>query len=243
MHNITLLYYLPIATTMISILFAWRIFTRYRQRGNQGVHLLWWSGGVLVFGMGTFAEGWIALFGWNPVIFKFWYIVGALMGGAPLAQGTVWYLLRRKTAYRLTLGLITVVTIAAVCVLFSPINYAVVDPRLPSGKAFTWQWVRAFSPFINTYAVIFLVGGALYSAWHFYRHSRGTGKGNQISRDRFIGNSLIAAGALMPGIGGIYSRTGHTEILYLMEIIGITLIWLGYYYNTRKRPVLAPSPT
>jgi len=46
----------------------------------------------------------------------------------------------------------------------------------------------------------------------------------------------------MPGIGGVYSRAGHTEILYLMEIIGITLIWLGYYFNTRKRPVLATAP-
>ena len=90
--NNTILHYLPILTTIVSILFARTIFKRYFSNRNSR-HLLWWGMGVIVYGMGTFAESWITLLGWNPVIFKFWYIVGALLGGAPLAQGTVWFLL------------------------------------------------------------------------------------------------------------------------------------------------------
>jgi len=163
------------------------------------------------------------------------------MGGAPLAQGTVWYLLKPSTARRLTVALVTTILVASICVLLSPINYDLVDPHLPSGKVFSWQWVRLFSPFINTYAVIFLIGGALISAWRFRRESHKNTKGALIARDRFIGNVLIAIGALLPGIGGASSRFGHTEILYIMEMLGLSLIWLGYWYNTRHREVVTPK--
>lgn len=163
------------------------------------------------------------------------------MGGAPLAQGTVWLLLRKKTARRLTYGLVTLVSIASICVIASPINVVLVDPHLPSGRVFVWQWVRAFSPFINTYAVIFLVGGAILSAWRFRKSYQKGGRGAEIARDRFIGNVLIAVGAILPGIGGASSRAGHTEILYIMELVGLSTIWLGYWFNVRKRPVTVSS--
>ena len=90
--TLSIVHYLPVATTIISGVFALAVFRRYQARGG-GTHLLWWAGGIFVYGAGTFAEAWITLFGWNAFIFKFWYIVGALLGGAPLAQGTVWLLL------------------------------------------------------------------------------------------------------------------------------------------------------
>ena len=234
MQQLTIVHYLPILTTVLSAIFAFVVFRRYRARG--GAHLLWWSFGILVYGMGTFAEGWMTRFGWNPGIFKFWYIVGALMGGAPLAQGTVWLLLRERTARALSWIVAAVIAVAAVSAAASPINYAVVDAHVPSGTAFAWQWVRAFSPFINLYAVVFLIGGAVYSAWRFGRVARAEGSGSAIARDRFYGNVFIAVGAILPGIGGVATRMGHTEILYIGELAGIVLIWLGYWFNIRRRP-------
>ncbi len=234
MAPVSILHYLPIATTALSLVFAAAVYRRYLARGG-GNHLLWWSGGILVYGLGTFAEGWITLFGWNAFVFKFWYIVGALLGGAPLAQGTVWLLLRARTARVLTFALVAVAVVASACVIASPINYEVVDPHLPSGTAFGWQWVRGFSPFINTYAVIFLFGGAVLSAWRFGRAASASEPG--IARDRLVGNVLIAIGAILPGVGGAASRMGHTEVLYLMELVGILLIWPGYWFNIRRRPI------
>ncbi len=232
MREVTFVHYLPILTTVISALFSSLIYRRYRKLG--GTHLLWWSGGVLVFGLGTFAESWITLLGWNVSIFKFWYIAGALMGGAPLAQGTVWLLLQRKTAKRLTIALILFVTVASIFVLMSPVEMDIVDPNLPSGKVFTWQWVRGFSPFLNSYAVIFLIGGAIISALRYRRETQDKSFDAEIAHDRFIGNVFIAVGAILPGIGGAASRAGYTEVLYIGEFIGIMLIWTGYWFNTGK---------
>lgn len=82
------------------------------------------------------------------------------------------------------------------------------------------QWVRAFSPFINIYAFIFLVGGAAWSAWRYAKASGSAG--------RMWGNISIAVGALLPGIGGTSARMGHVEVLYITELVGLVFIWIGY---------------
>jgi len=93
--------------------------------------------------------------------------------------------------------LVLVVSVSAIIVSLSPINYDLVNPHLPSGKVIVWQWTRGFSPFINLYAVIFLVGGAVLSAWRFRKLSSDNTT-SPIPRDRFIGNVLIAIGAILP---------------------------------------------
>jgi hypothetical protein len=216
-------HFIPIVTTVIAIAFSIVVFRRYRDR--RGPHLLWWSIGLFFFGVGTGTEAATTLFGWNPGVFRAWYIAGALLGGAPLAQGTVYLLLSRRTADRLTVALLAVMAVAALCVLLTPINYALVESHRLSGRVMEWQWVRAFSPFINLYAAIFLIGGAILSAIRFSR-KKGT-------YHRMVGNILIAVGALLPGIGGTATRFGHVEVLYVTEFAGLILIWLGYRWNVR----------
>jgi hypothetical protein len=214
--------YLPVITTVLSLVFSGALLRRYLTRGH-GPHLLVWAVGVFVYGVGTFTEAFTSVVGWREGVFRAWYISGALMGGAPLAQGTVYLLLRRKTAHILTACLITVVLVASACVLASPINPALAEAHRLSGKVLAWSWVRAFSPFINTYALIFLVGGAILSAARFSRRKE--------THHRFVGNVLIAIGALLPGIGGAFTRFGYVEVLYVTELIGLSLIYFGYRFN------------
>jgi hypothetical protein len=218
--------YIPVATTFVALIFAWVVFQRYQEKG-KGAHLLWWAAGIFIYGVGTFTEGFVTLFGWNQAVFRAWYISGALLGGAPLAQGTVYLLMQRKTANRLTLILLPFILVAAGFVLLTPLDYALVEAHRLSGKIIEWRWVRWFSPFINTYAFIFLVGGAALSAYRFHK-SRQT-------YHRFVGNVFIAIGALLPGIGGTFTRFGYTEVLYVTELAGIVLIYVGYSYNVRSK--------
>ena len=75
--------------------------------------------------------------------------------------------------------------------------------------------------------MIFLVGGAIVSAVR-YRRTRET-------YPRFIGNVYIAIGAILPGIGGAFTRFGHTEVLYVTELIGLLCIFAGYRLNVTGR--------
>lgn len=220
------IHFIPVVTTVVALLFAPRVYGRWKER-RSGPHLLWWAAGILVYGIGTFTEAFTSVFGWNEWIFRSWYISGALLGGAPLAQGTVYLLLSRKTANRLTAVLVTFVVIASVGVLLTPINMELVEAHRLTGSVMEWQRVRLFSPFLNTYAALFLIGGAVLSAWRFRRHAA--------LKDRFIGNVYIALGALLPGIGGTFTRFGYTEVLYVMELLGLLLIWTGYRYNIRGK--------
>ncbi len=217
--------YIPILTTILSALFSASIWRRFRER-PRALHLAWWAAGVAIYGVGTLAESWVTLFGWSPPVFRTWYIAGALLGGAPLAQGSVYFHLDRRVAHRLTLALVAYVAVASYFVCSVPLDPARVEPHRLAGKVMEWGWVRLFSPFVNLYAVIFLVGSAALSAWRFRKQ--------QGSYDRFVGNSLIALGAILPGIGGSFTRLGYTEVLYVLEFIGIILIWRGYRSCTRE---------
>ena len=224
---VSLVGYVPILTTVLAAGFAAAVFRRWRER-RPAPHLLWWSLGIALYGVGTLAESYTTLFGWQEPVFRLWYVAGALLGAAPLAQGTVYLLLPRRTADVMAAILVTVVAVAATAVWLSPVDAAAADPHGLSGRVLEWQWVRGFSPFVNLYAVIFLVGGAVVSAWRY--------RGEPSHRHRFVGNVLIAVGAILPGIGGVSARMGHTEVLYVTELVGIVLIWAGYAFATSSSP-------
>lgn len=226
-------HYIPLATSLFALWFVPQLLRRWRSR-RPAPHLAWWALGVALYGVGTVTESLTTLLGWHEGIFRLWYISGALLGGAPLAQGTAYLLLKRRTANLLSAVLVTVVAVAAVCALLSPINLAAVEPHRLSGKVLAWSWVRSFSPFINSYAFFMLVGGAIYSAFHFL--------GEEDQRGKVYGNIAIAIGALLPGIGGTFTRFGHVEVLYVTEFLGLTLIYLGYRLNTAPPRVLLPLP-
>ena len=159
--------YVPIITTIFSVYFFIEIYKHYKVRKTK--YLLWWSIGVLTFGLGTFAESINVLFGWNEINLKYWYIVGALLGGFPLAQGSVYLLMRRKFANSTTKIFSVIIIFASVCVILTPLDIPKDFDYKLTGAIFSWQWVRYFSPIINIYAFIFLVGGAIYSAIKYYR--------------------------------------------------------------------------
>src|SRR5205814_1028742 len=105
--------------------------------------------------------------------------------------------------------------------------YSLVETHRLSGRVLGWHGVRMISPFINTYAAIFLIGGAIISALRY--------RTQPDKRHKYVGNILIAVGALLPGIGGTFTRFGHVEVLYVTEFVGLLLIFAGYRANVREQ--------
>lgn len=225
----SVVHFIPILTTLLAIPFALEIYRRYRRFPDR-LHLLWWALGIATYGVGTLTESLTTLLGWQEPVFRAWYVSGALLGAAPLAQGTVYLMLSRKVAHTLTALLLLYVAVAATAVYLSPIDYAAVETHRLSGRVFAWQWVRMFSPFVNLYAVVFLIGGAIMSALRY--------SADVSTRHRMWANVLIALGAILPGIGGTATRMGHVEVLYVTELAGMLLTWMGYRMSVR--PVAVP---
>ena len=229
---LSITHYLPVLTTFFSVYFSYVIIIRYKTK-PQALYLLWWGIGVAVYGMGTFLESYNTLFGWHEVTFKLWYIFGALLGGAPLAIGSIYLLLKKRVGNIAVFILLITVGITSVFVILSPINYQLVKTNVLNSNVLGWQSIRIISPFVNGLAGVFLIGGAIYSAFTLRKKPK--------MKNRLIGNIFIALGALLPGIGGTLSRLGHTEALYVGELAGIILIWYGYIYCQKPVSVLIPA--
>lgn len=210
--------YIPIFTTLFSVYFFREIFRHYQYR--KTTYLLWWSLGVLTFGLGTVAESINILIGWSIPNVRYWYIVGALLGGFPLAQGSVYLLMKKRFADISSVFFVSLIIVSSVFVILTPITIPDNFDYKLTGKVFEWKWVRYFSPLINLYAFLFLVGGAIYSAIKYYRQG--------IKEAPFRGNIFIAVGGLLPGIGGSFTRAGYVEVLFVTEFIGLVLIYYGY---------------
>lgn len=232
-------HYIPIATTILSAVFCGVLIRRYRFKG-RGAHLLWWAGGIACYGLGTAMESLITLHGNTPVLNKWWYITGALLGGYPLAQGSVYLHLPKRTAHLLSAATVPFIILFSVLVLLSPVNLEVMEAHRPAGAVLGWGWIRYATPIINTYAVFFLIGGAAWSAIRFARRSE--------TANRATGNAMIAFGALLPAIGGGATKLGHVEWLYVCEFLGLICIWMGYGLCIRAplpadhRPIGEPAP-
>src|SRR5688572_16127806 len=160
--------YIPILTTLFTVYFTAILWKHYQQDFSKK-YILWWALGVFVYGAGTLTESIVTLFGWSPIVFKAWYITGAIYGGVMLAQGSAVLLFKSEVA-RVTSVLVILVTVSAsVAVMLSPLDLSEVEPHRLTGSVLVWKQVRYATPFINIYAFIVLVGGAVHSAIQYAR--------------------------------------------------------------------------
>jgi len=88
--------------------------------------------------------------------------------------------------------------------------------------------VRLTTPFFNIYGLLTLVGGAIYSAYLFWR--------KRVMPNRVIANVLIAAGALAIGSASTMTRLGYGQFLYLGELISAIMMFVGFRMAARPQP-------
>ncbi len=105
----------------------------------------------------------------------------------------------------------------------------VVRGLLPLGAA-----VRMTTPFFNIYGLLTLVGGAIYSAFLFWR--------KRVLPNRVIGNLLIATGALSIGFASALTRLGNGQYLYIGELAAAILMFSGFMVAGKPQPQENPAP-
>lgn len=220
--------FLPLVSALVSFVFAFFVFRRYLVR--HGTYLLFWAIGMVFYGIGGLCEAYYSILGWSPLIFRMWYLIGAVLVAAWLGQGTVYLLVKKPMVATILTVLLVLGSLYAAFRVFG----AQLDPTLMtsslhtgselSGKAITSAGVRTLTPIFNVYGTVTLVGGALYSAYIFWR--------KRVLLHRTLGNILIATGALLPAFGGTFSRMGIPGALYLSELLGAILLFVGFLRAT-----------
>jgi hypothetical protein len=223
--------FLPYLSTIVTFVFAIAVYNRYRQRG--GMHLLLWAFGLLLYGIGTLTEVILGL-SFSVFALKIWYLTGAMLTAAWLGMGTVHLLIRKgNTAMILTWVLAGISLLAFILVMMAPVTSTVYDVSRPVSEQYKEIFTRngliiLLTILLNIYGTLTLVGGAIYSAYLFWR--------KKILVNRMFGNILIAVGALSPAMGGSLLRAGLTDMLYLSELVGAILMFIGFLMATSSVP-------
>ncbi len=102
---------LPGLTALVALVFVAAVLQRWRS--NRRPYLLLWAIGIAAFGLGTAAEAAFGLWGWNPLLFRLYYLCGAILAAAWLGQGTV-QLLGRAPWTRISLVVLTLLSLYGV---------------------------------------------------------------------------------------------------------------------------------
>jgi len=224
---------LPLFAMVVGFALAIVILNHYAGAPGRRLHELVWSISFFMFGLGALAEVFGDLVGWQDLLTRIYYISGAILAVTYLGLGEailLWHGRVRQIAIAVGV-LFTIVSLFAIVA-------APVDPtRLQSDSP--WRAVAppgslltVLAGLSNSLGTLLIVGGALYSAWVFWR------KG--IQRQRMIGCVLLALGTIVVAMGGVLAGWLNQHAwLYPPMAVGVAIMFVGYLQTTR---VTAPKP-
>jgi hypothetical protein len=209
---------IPLISAIVSFIFGITVLDQYFAR-RQPFQLLW-TIGLFMYGISAFTEFYTETYGLHLIMFLLWYLFGAICVAAFLGQGTVYLLAKRRTAHILTAILVAISVYSAIRLFTTNIDLGMAT-RL-TDKIIVPTDVGVLTGLMNVYGTVTLVGGAIYSAWIFWR--------KRILPYRVQSNVLIAIGALLPAIGGSLLRLGTARgtPFYVLELSGAIIIFIGF---------------
>jgi hypothetical protein len=178
--------------------------------------------------------------GWNELLVRLYYISGAILAVALLGLGELILLTPRwRTPLLVVTAALSVLTVLAV--FAQPINPAdLIGPAPWKAVGVKGSLSQLLAILSNSIGTLLIVGGALYSAWVFWR--------KRIQFHRMLGCVLLAVGTLVVASGGVLAGLFEAHAwLYPPMAVGVAIMFVGYLETTRppqaaKRATTVPEP-
>lgn len=223
---------ISLLTLLVSLGLAFQVGRQFASR--RRAHQLVWTIALTLFAVGAGCQFLAGLGHWSPLLYRLWYLSGAILTAAYLGQGTVYLMARRKVAH-LSMAMLALGSVYALIKVFGApvdLNQALTG-IVVSGKGMPPS-VRLMTPFFNIFGTLTTVGGALMSTRYFLW--------NGGSSSRAAGTACIAVGAFIVAMGGTLARFSVPEALYITELLGISVIFCGFSLTARPSPTSGPNP-
>ena len=223
--------------TVITFGFMMSVLRQYRQR--RRAYQLVWSLALLAFAVAFLAQFVATAAGWNALLFRLWYGFGALYAVPLLGLGSIFLLCPRWA--KIAAAYITVLLMAwGFLRIYSPdaaiSNFTIVAGSTHPNTRQLPQDIRFSAIFLNSIGTLVLFAGAAWSAWTFRRR--------RTAPHRVVSNLLIAGGASLAGAAGGLERLGYPSLLFLGNLLGITVIYIGFLRSNERflwRSLLRPA--
>ncbi len=92
-----MIHYIPLISAIVSLVFALAVLDQYFARRRP--YQLIWAIGLFMYAISTSTEFWVGAWGLNVTVYRLWYLFGAIFVAAYLGMGTLYLLVRRRTAH------------------------------------------------------------------------------------------------------------------------------------------------
>ena len=206
----------PLLSAAVSAVFAIVVLLQYARRRRR--YQLVWGTGLAMFSIAATAGFLARSGGATAVEYRVFYLFGAILNVAWLAAGTVALLARRRVTDFTLAGVLAFSAVSTLVVLSSPVD---LSAAIDTGRGFQdVPGPRILAAVGSGLGTVVLVGGALLSGWGFAR------RGHQARRA--LANVIIAAGVIITAAGGTATFSGASGVVELSNLIGITVMFLGF---------------
>lgn len=208
---------LPFLTALVAGVFA--VVVAVHHARTRRTALLAWAVGLAMFAVASVAGGLARSTVPTTGEYRTFYLFGAILNVAWLGLGTVLLLVASRTwrlvafAFVLVLSAVSLYAVLATSV---DLSVAIATGRgFPDGSA-----PRILAGVGSGLGSVALIGGALWSAWIFFR-KRQNGR-------RAIANVIIAVGVFVVAAGGTVTLTGANNVLEVTNLVGIAVMFAGF---------------
>ena len=224
----------PLAAALVSAAFSISLIRQFIDRRKP--HQLAWGVAMAAFAAASFSASLGMVAGWNPTLFRSYYLFGAVINVPILALGTLYLHLPRRLGHAAAAG-VAVSCVAGAFAVFSAglqTSLGGIAGAIPAGSEVMAPGVRALSRYYSYAGFVIVVAGAVWSALRLYRRP-GIG-----FRRLAQGNALIALGTMVVALGSAFARQGRGTIFAVGLATGVTVMFMGFL-RTRTRPSASGS--
>jgi hypothetical protein len=224
----------PVTAAFISAVFGFRLAQGYiaRQRASEGI----WALALLMYAGASFAMSLGVVRGWEPVDYRLYWLLGAVLNVPYLLVGEVFLLSPWKSLARtLAVVVLGLTVLAAVLVLRAPVSVQALSSSLPLGKDVfgTHAWPYRLAQLYSIPAYVLLLAGLVWSVWKM--------RGKPHLRERMLGTFGVALGATIVAIGSGIGAAFHIVPLFSIALaLGVAVMFWGFLQASRSR-ITAPA--
>lgn len=205
---------LPIAAAIVAF---WFSVATWRAASPRNVSLRVWSIALAQFGAACLALAWGIAFGWTPLVYRAFYLFGAVLNVAWLALGTIWLLAPRPVALAFNVVFVAGAGVATALVMTSDLvpgaERALVAAQLPHPRDVMGDVPRALSRIFSIGGSVVVLSGLLVSL---------------IRRRYASGLALLALGVVIAGLASEAIRAGYVAAFCVGLVAGIAVMYAGF---------------
>lgn len=205
---------LPVAAAAVAVVFA---VATWRAASERNVSLRVWSVALAQFGAASIALAWGIAFGWTPLVYRVFYLFGAVLNVAWLALGTIWLLAPRPVALAFNVVFVAGAGVATALVMTSDLVPGA-EPVIASSQLPHPGDVMGDVP--RTLSRIFSIGGSVVVL---------LGLLVSLARRRYaVGLALLALGVVIAGLASEAIRAGYVAAFCVGLVAGIAVMYAGF---------------